>query len=272
LRYTEPSLLGTVKAPQVRLPDIEFVKDTALHPSASRVNVPQAGRLRPIVDTKSSSTQVRALRESHKQERATIIDNARETITTPDVTTDVVRLSKQNREISQTPKLQLRTSTSSIQIQQTSAVPFESPILPPNQPISPVTPITENIPIPSIRLPGGFARPKEQERRRSKVFSTYVKRRGRFIRIGRDLSKEKALELGAKEVRATSAATFRIQQEGFTDKQDKGSFMQNMSDFVQKRADTFIQRAAKRISSRGEKQEITFKGVAASRMRRNRIL
>jgi hypothetical protein len=118
------------------------------------------------------------------------------------------------------------------------------------------------------RPPSGIMQHRKDKKKKFNLgYSAYVRKKGKFQRIATGLAREQAIYAGASDVRTTAAATFQVRQEGFTQNEDRGLF-NNMRDFVQKKADTFIQKAAKRISSQGEKQQITFKGIAARRMSR----
>lgn len=98
-------------------------------------------------------------------------------------------------------------------------------------------------------------------------YNVQVRRKGVFVQVNRQaLTREAAIDLGTYEVGTTSAATFKVTaaNEGATEyAAPKG----DRRDFVTKPNNVFIERANRRIKSAGEKQEITFKGIAANKGR-----
>jgi len=102
-------------------------------------------------------------------------------------------------------------------------------------------------------------------KQRRKLFATKVRRRGKFDIIGKFASKEKAFMAGKRNLLGTAAASFKVEQEGrpvlfkpfdrrfYTSKREKG---------------VIIQKREFRISSSGEKKEITKKGLATIRLKK----
>lgn len=102
-------------------------------------------------------------------------------------------------------------------------------------------------------------------------FDVFVRRSGSFQKINyAALAKEEAVQFGAWKVGHTAAATFQIRPAREKVKQRfKGKGM--LADFYQKRGkggNMFIEKRGRRIKSRGELQEITFKGISAQKARK----
>jgi hypothetical protein len=108
-------------------------------------------------------------------------------------------------------------------------------------------------------------------RRRLAGFDVFVRRFGRFEKINiAPLVKEEAIQFGAVRVGTTAAATFKIQPTRLPVSQRfraKGI----MADFYKKAArgsTLFIEKRERRIKSKGELQEITFKGLRSLKSRK----
>lgn len=95
-------------------------------------------------------------------------------------------------------------------------------------------------------------------------YAVSLRRKGSFRIIGTGLTQREAFNLGAGKVRTTSAATFKLFKLGTVTK--KGYGLGRMDDFYRK-ADLFIQKRGKRISSFGELRDITFKGLRSLRFK-----
>jgi len=139
----------------------------------------------------------------------------------------------------------------------------------PQVPKFPRVPQVPKIPIP---IPASETKPiSKGQNILVKGFDVYVKREGKWIKISRkSLTRTQALKLGAQRVRRTLAASFKIvESPRKTTKKTKGFFKPSPTVFrsykiVKGRkvplANTYIQKASKRLSTRGEVKEIqTFK-------------
>jgi hypothetical protein len=113
---------------------------------------------------------------------------------------------------------------------------------------SPVIPV---VPVFPVFGKGGFG-----------GFSVFVRRKGRFGLVGKASSLRGAESLGYRQVRGSAAASFKI-----TDRSGVVVPISTGSGFYSKRG-VVIQKPSFRIGSLGEKQEITFKGIASSKRKR----
>jgi hypothetical protein len=98
-------------------------------------------------------------------------------------------------------------------------------------------------------------------------FDVFVRRKGQFEKINyAPLRRTEALGLGSFDVRTTPAATFKIEKaKEKATQRFKGSFDQS---FFYRKGGLFIEKKKKRIDTPGELRGITFKGLAALRLRR----
>lgn len=136
--------------------------------------------------------------------------------------------------------------------------PLVEPVNPPRPPMRPIPlPPRPNLPVYGI--------PRPPKRQKAGLFRVEVRRRGRFMTVGTATTRNEALETGARRVRETAAASFRIR--GDKPNNSDNGILGGLSDFYNK-GDIFIQKAVKRISSMGERQEITSKGIASSKTKR----
>lgn len=120
------------------------------------------------------------------------------------------------------------------------------------------------LPIFKIPTPSKAAQPKKQF-----GFDVFVKRKGIFEKASTNpLVKSQALEYGAFRVQQEASASFKILP---SSKSSVGSFFGGASSFKtnfyesKKASNVFIQKARNRIGTAGEKREITFKGIQASK-------
>jgi hypothetical protein len=100
-----------------------------------------------------------------------------------------------------------------------------------------------------------------------KGFNVYVKKRGMFEKTNtRALSRNDALNLGAFRVGNSSAATFKIIA---ANEAVSGTFAGkgNFNDFERKSGGLFIEKRGRRIKSQGELKDITYKGIAAKKIK-----
>jgi len=118
-------------------------------------------------------------------------------------------------------------------------------------------------PLPGVRLRGS-----EPDRSES-LFSVIVGKKGRVVYFEkRDLNLSEAIEFGRSSVESTAAASFRIVPDEDTD----SSYLDEIKSRLgrkfrkaKKEEDVFVQKREFRISSFGEKQDITFKGISSKR-------
>jgi len=172
------------------------------------------------------------------------------------------------------------SSTSTIYVPPPSIIPPSSDIIrtPPSNilsiisppPTSIIRPPPSSIPrTPPIYTPPFIPRIK-QTNNKTGAYNVLVRRKGVFRKINiKPLTKTSAINLGTYKVGATAAATFKLQKVfgKATTQQRKG----NIQDFYRKQG-LFIEKRGKRIksSSIGELQEITFKGIRASKNKKKR--
>lgn len=112
---------------------------------------------------------------------------------------------------------------------------------------------------------------KSESKKSISGFNVFVRRKGKFrqVNVGA-LSKEQALDFGASTVRNTAAATFKIMP---TTEKVRSKFRgqpARLFSFINKPNGLYIQRSRERISSIGEKREITYKGIFSSKKRSNK--
>lgn len=188
-------------------------------------------------------------------------------------------------------------STSPFSSPSTTSSPSQSPISPSqlsspslfSSPSPTTSPSTRSSPSTrgSPRSPSGFSPPsksppeipkkklllasRKKEQLKNKSFLVAIRRKGKFNLLQQAFgSKEEAFAFGGTAVGQTAAATFKIQE---TNRAPTASFKGRVKseDFytkIERGEKLFIQKAQKRISSPGEKREITYKGILASKGRR----
>ena len=92
-------------------------------------------------------------------------------------------------------------------------------------------------------------------------FGVEVRRGGKFFSVGKGLSFSKAYGKGASVVGNSAAATFRITQRG------KPISVNSQSSSFYSKGTNVIEKRSRRIKSRGELSEITYKGIKSQRKR-----
>jgi hypothetical protein len=98
-------------------------------------------------------------------------------------------------------------------------------------------------------------------------FKTFVRRRGVFKQVASSPTQEEAINAGAFIVRNTAAASFKVSGPGVS--QNPLNTLKNF--YGSKREPgVFIQKSSNRISTMGEKAEITYKGIMASKINRKK--
>jgi len=104
-----------------------------------------------------------------------------------------------------------------------------------------------------------------KKKKKTDLFITEIRKKGKFKGIAIKESKEAAINLGIQTVRNTAAASFRIKEKS-TGKPIT-SFGNIGKGFYSSKKQTgvIIQKRGTRITTQGEKKEITFKGIAANR-------
>lgn len=111
--------------------------------------------------------------------------------------------------------------------------------------------------------------------RLARGFSVFVRRRGKFQAIPGVFTKARAINLGASLVSSSAAATFKVRPAGLTAELSGGRTGFAASRFYTPKTikrgvgeELYTQKTRYRISSLGEKQEITAKGLQALRNKR----
>jgi len=133
---------------------------------------------------------------------------------------------------------------------------------------TPTTPRIPKRPAPQLPFPSGKTTPTlEGKNILVRGFDVYVKRKGKWIKVSRKtLTRTGALKLGSERVRRTLAASFKIvETPQKVAAKRKGFFKPSPNIFRSYKVvkgrkvglkDTFIQKASKRLSGRGEVGEI----------------
>jgi len=111
---------------------------------------------------------------------------------------------------------------------------------------------------PKIRLP---------TQKKKKLFELFVKKKGKFIKFGKQLDLSTAVSRGKSIVGTSAAATFKIKDIG------SGSFVKSFNIGQSFRSGKkspfeFVEKRGSRIKSSGELREITFKGIASPKRRK----
>lgn len=152
----------------------------------------------------------------------------------------------------------------------------EIPAFPPPRTQTPPPRVVKEIIEPPKKVrPLETGRPIVSTERGRSGFNVFVRRQGKFRMVNiKPLAREEAYSFGANVVRTTAAATFKIIPSGT---KASGVFKgppARLQQFTKRGGGLFIQPSKFRISSAGEKREITFKGIGASRSkkRKNRWL
>lgn len=134
---------------------------------------------------------------------------------------------------------------------------------------TPIIDITHRVvSAPTIQTPFVFPYadlPKTKFQEKKNLYNVSIRRKGIFKTIAKTTDLKKAFNIGMEKVDITSSASFKVEGPGaltfgrrFIDKRFRASF---------KEPGVFIEKRKYRISTPGEKKEITFKGIATRKMR-----
>ena len=114
--------------------------------------------------------------------------------------------------------------------------------------------------------------PSQKHQQRTRGYLTLVRRRGSWFSLGRPRSKGAALDIGARAVSKTPAASFRLIPKGYVKKSGKGSFFRSIKQKLYKKEDLFyVEKSKFRINTLGELSGITMKGLQAQKNKRKRL-
>lgn len=114
---------------------------------------------------------------------------------------------------------------------------------------------------------------EKKDKKKKGLFFARVRRKGVFVKVGKgEESYREAFLKGLKEVRGSAAASFEIKtEEGERPSKEQSLFARQFGDIYSKVTGVFVQKREKRISSSGEKKEITYKGLLARRSKNKSI-
>ena len=166
-----------------------------------------------------------------------------------------------------TPAIIVSTQSDQAQVQNAVQISQFDNVEPRERPLERTSTKFESTPklVPANTIPKAFSRKKEEKKRR---FIASVRKKGKFVSQGVFDSFDKAFGKGFKDVKDTASASFKVEEEG------KGvaqlpipAQLVNQLYRSKKEKGVFIQPRSKRISTGGEKQEITYKGIRANRMK-----
>lgn len=102
---------------------------------------------------------------------------------------------------------------------------------------------------------------EDDNKKKKKGFNVYTRRAGKFIRINTSpLTETEAINYGAFTVRNTSDATFKITPANTEATSGKFNLVESLKNLYRK-GDLYIQPREQRIKSKGEKEQITLKGI-----------
>jgi hypothetical protein len=121
------------------------------------------------------------------------------------------------------------------------------------------TPIVD-VPPPTTT---NFPFSKESGKNKNEMFNVEVRKKGVFKKIATVSSPTEAFSIGQKNVMTTASASFRVTSSTGTVRNP--AVPSNIFYQSKKESGVFIQRREKRISTAGEKREITFKGIQMNR-------
>jgi hypothetical protein len=103
--------------------------------------------------------------------------------------------------------------------------------------------------------------------KKKKTTELFVRKKGKFKKVADYESPEQAVLMGKSLIEGSSKASFKVV--GLEGMNPIGKFLSSKSFYKSsKEENVFIQRREKRISSLGEKREITFRGLAKLRSQR----
>lgn len=138
----------------------------------------------------------------------------------------------------------------------------------PTKPVTPRTPVTK-IPKPIVFIPGdGVSAPKVVRKKRPKVkkplFTPQVKRKGKWVGLGKFKNPKRAAAVGKKDALKTPAASVRLLKNG------KVVPLKTSKLFRRSKVHpgVIVQKKTKRIQSPGEKREISLIGSRAAKAKR----
>ena len=107
------------------------------------------------------------------------------------------------------------------------------------------------------------------EQRRKQFYETLVRRRGLFRKIGGYPTAREAFLKGKVAVETSAAASFKVEGEkpGGLSKAGWGVLPKRKFRMSKKEPEVYVQKRRFRISTGGEKREITFRGLEAIRLK-----
>jgi len=113
-----------------------------------------------------------------------------------------------------------------------------------------------------------YPKPPTEERKKKGQFSVEVRKKGQFKTLAITETPQEAFRIGMQNVKLTASASLRVKPIGTSEKvTNVGKSVLPLGTFYEskKEPDVFIQRREKRISTFGEKAEITVRGLQAIR-------
>jgi hypothetical protein len=129
----------------------------------------------------------------------------------------------------------------------------------PFKPITPIIATPVNIHFPKFK--GKLNNLLKKKRSKSLAFDVLVRKKGKFVQIGKGLPKNLALRIGSRAVdigELATARTFRLEASGFTNRPDIGlvnleQFRQPLGNSRLRAPNTYIEKSKYAISSQEEK-------------------
>jgi hypothetical protein len=122
-----------------------------------------------------------------------------------------------------------------------------------------------NIITPNIKTP------KTLDFKKADEYILFVKKKGEFKQIGKAIPFKSAILKGKQIVSTTASASFKVEPVGEPQPRlfARGFSLLSRAQFRPSKAlpNVYVERREKRIKSRGELQEITFKGIRAQRVK-----
>lgn len=113
-------------------------------------------------------------------------------------------------------------------------------------------------PVPPLVVIGGKG---NQTTKKKKGFNVFARRQGRFVKITNSpLTEDEALNYGAFDVKNTSDATFKLVEAKTEATPGKFTLVESLKNLYRK-GDLYIQPRNQRIKTKGEKEQITLKGI-----------
>ena len=126
------------------------------------------------------------------------------------------------------------------------------------------TPLKIETPPPPPKIPPRFLTTKKDGG--GGFFQVQVRRQGKFKVIATTSTEQEAFKIGRTNVQNTAAASFRVKGFNQEDGPINTNFMDRQFYSSKKEPGTFIQKNQFRISTAGEKREITAKGIMTNRL------